>query len=82
MTDNDTPISTPSDAAAALQAIAAEAEKAAPAEDGDGSESLLDKVTGLLPEGAMGKAASLLDRDGDGNPLNDIAGIAGKFLGR
>ena len=32
--------------------------------------------------GGMSGVASMLDRDGDGNPLNDIAGMAGSFLGR
>lgn len=40
-------------------------------------------VEGLL--GKLGGAGGLLgglDRDGDGNPINDIAGIAKGFLGR
>jgi len=45
-------------------------------------EGLLDKVTGMLPEGAIEKASALLDQDGDGNPIDDIAGFAGKLLGR
>ena len=32
--------------------------------------------------GGMGGIAAMLDRDGDGNPLNDIAGMAGSFLGK
>ncbi|MEO6716564.1 MAG: hypothetical protein ABIM50_04870 [Novosphingobium sp.] len=32
--------------------------------------------------GGMGGIASMLDRDGDGNPLNDIAGMAGGFFGK
>lgn len=39
---------------------------------------------GLLGGGQAGQSggglASLLDLDGDGNPLDDIAGLAGKFL--
>jgi hypothetical protein len=53
-----------------------------PTEAQAGVEGLLGKVAGMLPEGALDKASSLLDRDGDGNPINDIAGLAGKFLGR
>lgn len=33
-------------------------------------------------EDALGKISSLVDRDGDGNPLNDLAGFAGKLFGR
>lgn len=32
--------------------------------------------------GALGGLGSLLDMDGDGNPLDDIIGMAGKFAGR
>jgi hypothetical protein len=32
--------------------------------------------------GGMRGVASMLDRDGDGNPLNDIAGMAGSFFGK
>jgi len=32
--------------------------------------------------GGMSGIASMLDRDGDGNPLNDIVGMAGSFLGK
>lgn len=32
--------------------------------------------------GLMGTLGSLLDRDGDGSPLDDIAGMAGGFFGK
>jgi len=32
--------------------------------------------------GLQGGLMDMLDQDGDGNPLNDIMGMAGKFLGR
>ena len=32
-------------------------------------------------EGMMGKIGGMLDRDGDGNPLNDLAGMAGGLFG-
>ncbi len=32
--------------------------------------------------GGLGGLASMLDMDGDGNPLNDIMGMAGKLTGR
>jgi hypothetical protein len=37
---------------------------------------------GLLSGASAGGLASLLDLDGDGNPLDDIAGLAGKLFGR
>ncbi len=33
-------------------------------------------------EGSLMEFARMLDADGDGNPLNDIAGLAGKFFGK
>jgi hypothetical protein len=33
-------------------------------------------------EGSLAGFASILDRDGDGNPLDDIAGIAGSLFGK
>lgn len=56
----------------------------------------LDKIQEIITqiggEGALGKFASLiqansgllgsLDRDGDGNPLNDISGMLSGFLGK
>lgn len=33
-------------------------------------------------EGSLGRFAQMLDADGDGNPLNDIAGFAGKLFGK
>lgn len=33
-------------------------------------------------EGALGQIAGMLDRDGDGNPVDDIMGMAGKLFGR
>lgn len=33
-------------------------------------------------EGSLSKFASMLDRDGDGNPLDDIASMASKFFGK
>ena len=42
--------------------------------------TLAGKASG--PQGAAGTLAGLLDRDGDGNPLDDIMGMAGKLFGR
>ena len=44
----------------------------------DGEGSLMDKLTGK--EGLLGKATSFLDRDGDGNPINDITNMAKGFF--
>ncbi len=33
-------------------------------------------------EGSLAAFAQLLDQDGDGNPINDIAGIAGSLFGK
>ncbi len=42
-------------------------------------QQIVDQLGG---EGALAKVAPMLDRDGDGNPLNDIAGMAGGLFGR
>lgn len=39
-------------------------------------------VSAIGGEGSLGNFANMLDADGDGNPLNDIAGIAGKLFGK
>ena len=33
-------------------------------------------------EGSLGRFTQVLDADGDGNPLDDIAGMAGKLFGK
>ena len=33
-------------------------------------------------EGSLGKFAAMIDQDGDGNPLNDIAGMAKGLFGK
>jgi uncharacterized protein YidB (DUF937 family) len=33
-------------------------------------------------EGSLGQFAQMLDQDGDGNPLDDIAGFASKLFGK
>ncbi len=48
-----------------------------------GGEGAHGQISGMLKDNPQ--AASLLgilDRDGDGNPLNDIAGIAGGLFGK
>lgn len=44
----------------------------------DGEGGLMDKLTG--EEGLLGKMGGFLDRDGDGNPLNDITDMAKGFF--
>ena len=44
----------------------------------DGEGSLMDKLTG--DDGLLGKVTGFLDRDGDGNPINDITNMAKGFF--
>lgn len=39
-------------------------------------------VSAIGGEGSLGNFASMLDADGDGNPLNDIAEMGSKLFGR
>lgn len=45
-------------------------------------EGLLGKIGLTGGDGMMGKLGSMLDRDGDGNPINDIAGFAKGLFGK
>jgi hypothetical protein len=46
------------------------------------SADVLQGILGQIGgEGTLGKISSLIDRDGDGNPLNDLTGFAGKLFG-
>jgi hypothetical protein len=61
------------------EAQEAGADAAPEAEEG----GLLGSVSSMLGGGSLvDKAKQMLDQDGDGNPLNDIAGMASKFLGK
>lgn len=43
----------------------------------------LEKISGMLKDNpALSGIAGMLDRDGDGNPLDDIAGIASGLFGK
>lgn len=53
----------------------------AAAATGLSSDSLGQILNQIGGEGALAKVSGLIDRDGDGNPLNDLAGIAGKLFG-
>lgn len=39
-------------------------------------------VSRIGGEGTLAQVSQLIDRDGDGNPINDITGLAGKLFGR
>ena len=59
----------------------------ASAEPQTGGGGLADMLGGMLGGGAQGSTAgagpglaSMLDLNGDGNPLDDILGMAGKLL--
>lgn len=47
-----------------------------------GGEGSLGKFAGLMQEGGIGGIMGMLDRDGDGNPLNDLTGLASGFFGK
>ncbi|MBA4764150.1 MAG: hypothetical protein H2048_01540 [Erythrobacter sp.] len=79
------------DAATAEKAIAALGE--AHHEDGDTVElaagktgldsGLLNQIVGQVGgEGSLARFIQILDADDDGNPFDDIAGIAGKLFGK
>ena len=45
----------------------------------------LDSLQNMIPAGGqdmLAKAEAMLDRDGDGNPLNDLAGMAKGLFGK
>ncbi|VWX56581.1 hypothetical protein [Sphingorhabdus sp. 109] len=44
----------------------------------DGEGGLMDKLGG--DEGLLGKVSGFLDRDGDGNPINDLTDMAKGFF--
>ncbi|MBX3564746.1 MAG: hypothetical protein KF730_09240 [Sphingomonas sp.] len=46
-----------------------------------GGEGALGKFASMLPSGAGGILSSL-DKDGDGNPLNDLGGMVGGLFGK
>lgn len=54
--------------------------------DAGGLSDLLQReatqATKAAPNDVLGTISSFLDRDGDGNPLDDVAGMLGGFLGK
>lgn len=77
--------------AMAAAGMMAKSASAAPADGGGGLGGLLGQMVGGLmgggqqpaaaggPSGGLGGLASMLDMDGDGNPLDDILGMAQKM---
>lgn len=53
----------------------------AAAATGLSADTLTNLVGQIGGENALGSISGMIDRDGDGNPLNDLAGIAGKLFG-
>jgi ATP phosphoribosyltransferase regulatory subunit HisZ len=49
---------------------------------GMGTDVLNQIVAAIGGEGSLTNFASMLDLDKDGNPLNDIMGMAGKLFGK
>lgn len=48
-----------------------------------GGEGALEKLSGLLNDNPQAASIlNMLDRDGDGNPLDDIAGMASSLFGK
>jgi len=56
--------------------------EAAAAKTGLPTGTLNQIVEAIGGEGSLMEFANMLDRDGDGNPLNDIAGIAKGLFGK
>lgn len=45
-------------------------------------ESLQGLVAQMGGEDALGKISAMIDRDGDGNPMNDLSAIVGSLFGK
>ncbi len=54
----------------------------AAAATGLSADTLSGIVSQIGGENALASISGMIDRDGDGNPLNDLAGIAGRLFGR
>jgi len=47
------------------------------------SPDILNQIVGAIGgEGSLGQFASMLDQDGDGNPINDLMGMAKGLFGK
>lgn len=47
-----------------------------------GGEGSLGRFATMVQQGGAAGILGALDRDGDGNPLNDLGGIAGSLFGK
>lgn len=47
-----------------------------------GGEGSLGRFATMLQQDGAGGIMGMLDRDGDGNPLNDLTGMASGFFGK
>lgn len=54
----------------------------AAAATGLSADTLTSLVSQIGGENALANISGMIDRDGDGNPLNDLAGIAGQLFNR
>ena len=54
----------------------------AAASTGLSADTLTQLMQGIGGEGTLAKISGMLDQDGDGNPIDDIAGMAGKLFGK
>lgn len=54
----------------------------AAAKTGLDASALTQIVQQIGGEGSLTKFANMLDFDGDGSPINDVMGMAGKFFGK
>jgi hypothetical protein len=46
------------------------------------TDKLNEIIQHIGGEGSLAKFAAMIDRDGDGNPLDEIAGLAGGLFGK
>ena len=46
------------------------------------TDTLQEIVSHIGGEGSLASFASMIDRDGDGNPLNEVAGMLGGMFGK
>jgi hypothetical protein len=56
--------------------------QSAAAATGLSTDTLQQMVGAVGGEGGLSQISGMIDRDGDGNPLNDLTGIAGRLFGR
>ncbi|MGB3738233.1 MAG: hypothetical protein WA948_02650 [Pontixanthobacter sp.] len=78
----------PADAAKAVAALAeahgqdGDTVQAAAAKTGMNADTLNSIRDHIGDEGSLGKFAAMIDKDGDGNPLNELGDMAKGFFGK